>query len=257
MLFERGHEKFIPAFILNNCIENLFSLTGGTFKKLTALSMKQVLREISLDQFQTVPKNGNYALEVTVEQDLNFLDLLQRHVSEENGVHESNIEFPHQAILVEINDEITPATLFKNDFTHNCFVSEISEILARNISRIECHDCIDKLKNEDESPTTGNTLLLCKKEIAETSLIQPSQELLTFYMRLEYIFMQLSKDNSSNSATFCSNFLMSAELTFFPYEHCPATTEFLTFLFIKERKKMNLQQYMPHKANKFSSKGLI
>lgn len=253
--FNRGCDRVFPAFFLTDAIENLFSLVTNIFKKPNVKTFPYALRIISLNQFESCPIKGNCSWDVTEKDDIDLLDILMSEkIQEDCPKDDEENETEEHVILIE--DEITNEMVFKDDYDRNVFYCEVTKMLNKILGSLKCNICKENLTARGNE-VTANELFRLKEE---NSLIpkshQPSQGLWKYFMLLEYVFKRLCLIKSIDHKEFAEVYMVSANKILVPNEHCFKTSIIIISIFIKERRKMQLYQYLPHKRLQYASKSL-
>lgn len=262
--FKRGFVKVVPAFFLNDAIENIFSLVTSIVKKPTAVTMAQALRVISVNQFQFNPiSRNNCSWDENAPTSIDFIELLNLFAENEIDTENDEDDSTADRYFVEITDIIDGRTIFATDIDYNVFFCEISRIFNKLMARLDCDECKNNLINSSGVQMPGSDLFELRNQIEEQThgqgilKYQPSKDILTFYMRLEFIFKELAKLISPDKSNFQSIYMYSTEKVLIANEHCYKTTALLISTYIKERLDLNLHKYLPHKSNKNASKSLV
>jgi hypothetical protein len=272
--FKNGAIKCIPAHYLNDAIENIFSLVTTIVKKPTATSIAQALRIISFKQFQFNPVRGSYEWDNTEPLSIDIIGMLQLFMQNESTANEEkeeneNDEFSKEQLkIVKINDEIQPAALFtspQKDLELNVLFCEASRILSIFINSLSCQSCKNHLIDVHQENQSAAAELFDLRNLIENSsyknyhsaLLRPSSDALTFILRLEYIFREIRKTIAVDDKKFEMSFLESAEQAFLPNEHCFLTKTNLIAHYLKERRHLQLHQYLKHKRLTFASPSLV
>lgn len=254
--FNRGCDRFIPAFFLTDAIENLFSLVTNIFKKPNAKTFPYALRIISLNQFQFNPIKGNCSWDETESVQINFMDLL---LKEENHADETqdDDETDFENYEIEINDEITHEMIFKDEYDCQVFFCEVTSFLNKILVALKCNFCKENLiAGQDDEISANELFTLREKNSLGPKSFQPSNGLWKFFKKMEFIFQRLCLMKTPDDKDFTEIFIINANNVLVANEHCIKTTSMLIFLFIKERLKLKLHHYMPHKRLQFASKSL-
>jgi Transposase protein len=257
MYFDLGYEVVIPSWFLSNCIENIFSMVTDIFKKPTSTNMNTALRIISVRQFQRAANQeaSNYSYDKT-NSDTDFLKLLNEfmHIEAENIEETESIA----SIRIEITDEITFEELFKSDIEKNIFQFEMAKILTKAMKSIECVTCQERLIDMDKNENAHNQWLKEKQEVhgEHQNLLYPSRDMMRYFLRLEFVFQQLSKVKTAHDLSFLQDFITNANDALVPDEHCFTSTSKLIITFIRGRLRLKLVCHLPHKALKHASKSL-
>lgn len=253
--FKRGCEKVIPAFFLTDAIENLFSLVTNIFKKPNVKTFPYALRIISLNQFEFNPIRGNCAWDDTKSANIDFLQIIMDQNMEDCS-KEDEEDPPECEILIE--DEVTKELIFDDDYDCKVFFCEMATLLNKILISLTCNTCRNNMTASEGNEVSANELFLLKeKHGSDSKSHQPSHGLWKFFMMLEYVFQNLCKVKSPDDTQFVDFFINSAIKILVPNEHCYKTSSMIISNFVKERRKMKLHQYMPHKRMQYASKSLI
>lgn len=261
--FELGFSKVVPAFFLNDAIENIFSIVGSIIQKPTAVSMANALRIISLRQFQFNPIKGNYGWDPTEPIKINFIGLLKLFAESEETVAELDSEENETIPIIQVLDEITPGMLFDTPLEFNTFYCQVTKFMNTLFNSFDCKKCKIDFVDKSESSTFGAELFAIRQQTAiethdkEYAIEKLSRDVMIFLMRLEFLYQELKKIIPIDCEKFERIFLINAERLFFPNEHCMKITKKIIEKFIKERRKQALHKYFLHKSNTFASKSLI
>jgi hypothetical protein len=259
--FNIGIPKFIPAHYLNDAIENIFSLVNDIIRKPTAKSIADALRVISLRQFQFDPiKSGNCGWDNVEPVSIDIIGELKLFIENEDAPEEvPNIDEE----IIAIEDEVTMITLFKEPLDRNVFYYEVSAMLNSFIKLIKCRNCQELLIDVDKSSRPESQLFEQRNTIEARSFgtslsYQPSADLMTLFLRLEYIFQGLkAKIAVHDSKKFNFAFLESSAGAFMPNEHCFSNTTKIVKHFLEARRKISLHTYLPHKAIRNATKDMM
>jgi hypothetical protein len=264
--FKNGHKKFIPAHYLNDAIENVFSLVNDIITKPTAKSIADALRIISLRQFQFNPIKGNCGWDDVEPISIDFIGELKLFIQNQdintdktpNDQSESD-EIPD----VAINDEVTMTSLFGEPLERNIFYCEVSKMFNQIFDCFKCQKCQEILVDSDGLSTAASDLFDMRNHIEASSYgtaqlkNRPSSDLMTFCLRLEYIYREIAKSVPVDRKSFKKSFMMNAARVFFPNQHCSETTEKITTHFLDQRRHLTLHRHLPHKALKNAARDLI
>lgn len=257
--FQKNYPKVVPAWFLSNAIENIFSMVTSIFKKPTAVTMSQALRVISVNQFEFDPTSANYSWDDTEVPSIDFIDLLKKFTDNEN--QQSSLQIDEETAKVPkitINDAVNVKDIFANELELNVFHCEVAKMLLKLKSSVKCVECQSSMIDSENIETTRSRLFDLKQNAnrEKTMAIKPSRSLWDYFLKLEFIFKRLCESTAASDASFSLNFNESANDLLVPNEHCYATTSKIISLFLKERLKLKLQCYLPHKSVKHSSRSL-
>jgi hypothetical protein len=261
--FKNGVPKFIPAHYLNDAIENIFSLVTQIVKKPTAKSIAEALRIISLKQFQFDPTKGNCGWDSTEPISIDLIGELKLFMDNSGAIEDIESDDDDDMPLVKIDDEVTMISLFDNPVHRQVFYYETSKNFNQFVELIECRSCQNHLIDDSELKPAQSELLELRNVIENFSYgtgelkHRPSADLMTFFLRLEFIFQKLQKCAKMESNKFKITFMENASQVFLPNEHCYSTTTTIISHFLENRRHIVLHKYLPHKSLKNASKSLI
>lgn len=160
--------------------------------------------------------------------------------------------------VIEIVDEITRKMIFKDDYESNVFFCEVTNLLSKFLPKIKCVGCKENLTARDYEISVNKLFTLREKNNPdpESNQNQPSHALWKFFMQMEFVFKRLCEKIPPDNKDFEEIFIISADKLLFSNEHCFKSTSIIISMFIKERLKLKLHQYMPHKRLQYASKSI-
>jgi hypothetical protein len=234
-LFDNGASIVVPAYMLSNTIENLFSLAVARNKKQNAVQMKNTFKNITLSKHQEELLNfsGSYLLEEK-ENEKNEINVL-KFIKEEKQ-NAANLKppvhiTPENTSFFAIPRTIEPTKLFNNSLEAMSFEKELKQFLGEVSASKICEMCNELLAG-------------CESE-AKNLLLQ-----------LEYIFRLVSKQLSFTSDQFTDVFRDVSDHVDFPF-HCHLFKSFVQKKFLVYRRNVQHKCVKVPEASRMASRSQI
>lgn len=247
---DEGMKEFKIEWMSNNSIENLFSQVVHFSQKPSASQFIQAIKSISISKFMQEPlavKNYKWSVD-NVAYCSNFLKIIRESkiVNKNNEQNIDNID-----IDFYIPDQISWTDLFKTKLEFNSFILRITNLMENFSKTIDCDNCKAKFFTYAYNTADGQVLKLMHTK----SCWELSDEVISFFMSLEYIFCRLKAILNTSHASFKSIFIniIFTEVSI-DFEHCESVIKKLINFFLNFRLKLELQCRLLHKRNKFASK---
>jgi hypothetical protein len=262
--FAIGFKRVIPARFLNDAIENIFSLVVDIVKKPTALSIAQALRIISINQFQYNSVKGSYDWDETAENSIDFIGMLKLFLEKEDDDDKDQLSSCSELnVLDKIPNLVTSEMLFDNALKFNVFYCEMCGLFNNFLNSVDCLECKNQLIADDNFENSASKLFKMRQAIEKKARgsnynqHQLSSELISFAMRLEFVFREICKTCPADDKNFEDYFYLNTDEISMSNAHCFTTSVKLISTFLKMRRNSAVQTYLPHKSIKHASKGLI
>lgn len=255
-----------PQYLLNNCIENLFSLIASKQLKPSAVHATHGLKSISISKFMNEPINGSYNWEkneeLTDSQEFSILTLLKGRKNNRNNNSDVDVMIP----VLDVPEIVHLTDIFDHEFEHQkfyCFLCDLStSIFSKNDCEVCDILCIDaehtfesyhQLQNM-KSSTTNNPLV--SSFSTNMDLLRPSIIMENFYFQLEYVYSELLRHDMSPVAmktAFINEVFSGVSPSFI---HCKSLEDIVVENFIDKRIKLIHEVRLVHRKSRFASKSL-
>jgi hypothetical protein len=238
-LFEKGSPIVVAAFMLSNCIENLFSLAVARNKKQNAVQIKDTFKSITMSNHQEELTNfeGSYTLErnENTNEKKSFLKMIKEESEKENEEKLMMKEKDSREVtsFFFIPAEINALEIFKNSLEHQAFERE-SEKFLNDICKKECE--VQKLL------------------IGEGS--KPTNEAKSFVLQLEFAFRKVSSEISLSSDLFAEIYLQFIEYFEFPF-NCERFKAFFISSFLDFRCRRQHKNLSVPEAARLASRSQV
>lgn len=228
-LFAQGCPNVVPAYLLSNSIENLFSLAVARSKKQNAVQMKNTFKTITLSNHQEELTNygGSYSLErnEVTHENQSFLRMIKEESKKENAAKiEMDSELTANTCFYEIPAVINPEKVFKNAMEMKAFAQESEKFLRDMCKSKECE--IKRLLFGEDGKITPE---------AKTLLLQ-----------LEFAFRKVLREISLSSKLFSLIFFQFAQYFEDPYQNekfrAELNSNFLEYRHLKEHSSLSLPE---------------
>lgn len=252
-----------PSYLLNNCIENFFSLIASKQTKPSAVHATHDIKAISISKFFSDPVKGSYNWEETDEvaeqDDFSILTLLKGR----KKIANSNLNVPTMSV-VKVPAVVTLSDIFDHSFEHLTFYCFVCDILTSIFSNNQCEVCDMSSIDPENTKETHHKLqnLKVSKESPlyfafsqEKTLLRPSILMENFFFQLEFIYSELHEEAKSPmimKAEFLTEFCAN-DISFI---HCKNLEEKIIESFISKRLKIVHELRLVHRKSRFASKSL-
>ncbi len=173
-MLTRGHRFVLTSRFTQDCLENTFSCVRSKNPIPTPVEFHHALRIISVGQFLTTIRSGNYQ-----EDDssflADFLDTVEKNVTPSVRVEQLMVE------------NRTAPDLTK---TEKCILLHLAGYIVHKLIRFAsiCGKCKTATQHTDDNPAGDNSILVNLKEFKAGALCRPSQEAYDLTQQIEKLF---------------------------------------------------------------------
>lgn len=252
-----------PSNLLNNCIENVFSLIASKQSKPSAVHATQGIKAVSISKFFNDPIKGSYNWEGNDDyferENYSILTLLKGR----NKVPHTN---PDKSIfsVVSVPAIVTLEDIFDHSFEHLTFYCFICEMLTSIFSNNQCEvcdlSCIDPENTKEVHHQLQNLKVSKESPLQfafsrEKSLLRPSILMENLFFQLEYIYSELYEVEKSPSVI-KAEFLTEVYANDFSLVHCKNLEDKIINSFVDKRLKIVHELRLVHRKSRFASKSL-